>query len=218
MTSSIAIGRGARPLTIGRARGFCDASASGTRENVRSAERGIRTAVSRHGRRRCGLLPAWEGLSSFRRSSCTERSMQMEKVGGKGVLVRFIAALVLVYITFNPEGFSYFHWAIDPIVSGGAAAQNAPLKVLAGLLLLGIWIFFVQTTRRSIGWKGALLILAILATVGWALISYRLLSASSGRAIAHIVLIALSLVLTLGMSWSHVSRRISGQVDTDQID
>ena len=144
--------------------------------------------------------------------------MQTEKVGGKGVLIRFIAALVLVYGTFNPEGFSYFHWAINPIVSGGAAAQHAPLKVLTGLLLLGAWIFFVQTTRRSIGWKGALLVVAILAAVVWALIFYRLLSASSGRVVAHMVLIALTLVLTLGMSWSHVSRRISGQVDTDQID
>jgi len=145
--------------------------------------------------------------------------MQSDGVSAKGILGRFLAALVLVYLTFNPEGLSFFHWALVPIVKDRAAAgQQLPLKLLAGLALIGVWVFFVQATRRSIGWKGALLILAILATLVWALIDWHVLNPTSSRAIGHVVLLAITLVLALGMSWSHLSRRLSGQVDTDDTD
>lgn len=145
--------------------------------------------------------------------------MAGDGVTGKGLLVRFLVSLVLVYGTFNPEGFSFFHWAINPLVQGqmDVARDQLPIKLLAGLILAGAWVFFIQSTRRSIGWLGALLMLAIVATVVWALIDWHVLAAGSSRAIAHIVLIALALVLTVGMSWSHLSRRISGQVDTDDV-
>jgi hypothetical protein len=146
--------------------------------------------------------------------------MQGESLSGAGLLGRLVASVVLVYGTFNPEGYSFFHWAIDPVVRGAGEAARAqlPVKVLAGLVLAGAWLFFVQTTRRSIGWKGALLVLAIIAAVVWALVDWQLLDPSSSRAIGHLVLIGLALVLALGMSWSHLSRRLSGQVDTDDID
>lgn len=99
-----------------------------------------------------------------------------------------------------------------------AARPQLPVKLLVGLVLAGGWVFFVQATRRSIGWKGAALVLAILAALVWALIDWRLLDPASSRTIAHLVLVALALVLTLGMTWSHLSRRLSGQVDTDDTD
>jgi len=146
--------------------------------------------------------------------------MQAEGLSLKGVLVRLVGSLALVYATFNPEGHSFFHWALAPIGStaGGAATAQLPIKLLVGLLLAAGWIVFLQTTRRSIGLKGAILVLAILATIIWALIDSNLLRPDSSRAIAHLVLVGLALVLTLGMSWSHLSRKLTGQVDTDDID
>ncbi len=38
-------------------------------------------------------------------------AMQKQGVTWFGVFVRFVMALVLVYATYNPEGWSYFHWA-----------------------------------------------------------------------------------------------------------
>ena len=145
--------------------------------------------------------------------------MQGETLSGKGILGRFLGALVLVYGTFNPEGYSYFHWAINPVFRGQMEAARAelPVKLLVGLILLGVWVFLIQTTRRSIGWKGAILILAIIGTLIWALIDWHVFSPESSRAIGHLVLVGLAIVLGLGMSWSHLSRRLSGQVDTDDI-
>ena len=145
--------------------------------------------------------------------------MQAEGLTGKGILGRFVGALALVYATFNPEGYSYFHWAINPVFRGQMEAARAqlPVKLLLGLVLVGIWVFLIQTTRRSIGWKGAFLVLAIIGTLIWALIDWHVFSPESSRAIGHLVLIGLALVLGLGMSWSHLSRRVSGQVDTDEL-
>ena len=51
----------------------------------------------------------------------------------------------------------------------------------------------------------------------WLLIQWHVLSPTSLTAITHIVLVLLSIVLTVGMSWSIVSRRLSGQMDTDDV-
>ncbi len=139
-------------------------------------------------------------------------------VSWKGVLGRFLAAVVLVYGTFNPEGYSFFHWALNPLVQGqmDLVRQQLPVKLLVGLLLVAVWVFFLQATRRSIGWKGAILMLAILGALVWALIDWHVLNPTSSRAVAHVVLVALALVLAIGMSWSHVTRKVTGQVDTDE--
>ena len=44
-----------------------------------------------------------------------------------------------------------------------------------------------------------------------------MVSPTGSATIAHIALVAIALVLGVGMSWSLVSRRLTGQVDTDQV-
>ena len=145
--------------------------------------------------------------------------MEADGIAGKGILIRLVVSLILVYATFNPEGYSFFDWAVRPLIQGNmaAAGTQVPLKLLAGLVLVGLWAFFIQTTRRSLGWKGGLLILAIAGVLIWLLIDWHVLKPTSSRAIGHLILIALALLLTIGMSWSHLSRRMSGQVDTDEL-
>ena len=137
-------------------------------------------------------------------------------IGWSGVLLRTVAALVLVFLTWNAEGWSYYHWTIEPLLRG--AGNFTAVEFLAGTLLVAGWVVFLQATRRSIGLMGAALVAAIFGGVIWLLISRGIVSANSGRGIARAVLIALSLVLGVGMSWSHMSRRITGQADTDVVD
>lgn len=141
--------------------------------------------------------------------------MERERLSGKGVLGRLVAALVLVYATFNPEGVSYYHWALQPVIQGTMAVTA--LKAVAGLLLLIAWIVFLQATRRSLGLKGSLLALALLAALVWLLSEWRILPLGTARAVGHVALVVTALVLAVGMSWSHVTRRLSGQVDTDEV-
>jgi hypothetical protein len=136
-----------------------------------------------------------------------------ESITWKGVLVRLLASLVLVFLTWNAEGWSYYHWTIQPLLDG--AGNFSALKFLAGMLLIAAWVVFLQATRRSIGIMGAVLVAAIAGGVIWLLISSGIVSANSGKGIARVVLIGVSLILAVGMSWSHMSRRITGQADTD---
>lgn len=138
-----------------------------------------------------------------------------------GLAARAVAAFGLVYLTYNPEGFSYFHWVFQraPGESGLGAYLHgfSPLKALAGIALVTGWVIFLQATRRSLGVGGAILVFALFACTIWAMIYYGAISPTSSRAVAHLVLLALALVLTIGVSWSHLSRRLTGQQDTDTV-
>ena len=139
----------------------------------------------------------------------------MKKVILVAIVLRVLASLVLAFVTWNPDGWSYYHWTIEPLLqrAGGFTA----LKFLAGTLLIAAWVVFLQATRRSIGLGGAVLVAAVFGGVVWLLISSGVVSANSGRGVARVVLLGLGLILAVGISWSHVNRRITGQADTDVV-
>jgi hypothetical protein len=141
--------------------------------------------------------------------------MPDERFSPANFAVRLISALVLVFATYNAEGWSYYHWAVAPLLDD-AGSFNA-VKFLAGVLLVVCWVIFVQAARRSIGWMGAVLVTAVCAGVIWLLIDYNLVRATSTKGVTRVVLIAVAIILAVGMSWSHISRRITGQSDTDVV-
>ena len=136
-----------------------------------------------------------------------------------GIALRALSALVLVFATYNPEGKSFYHWAIAPLINGTASTGGpASVKFLVGIALVAGWVVFLTATRRSIGIGGATLVLAISGGLVWLLLDFGIVSASSARGITYVVLICTALLLAVGMSWSHLSRKLSGQVDMDQTD
>jgi hypothetical protein len=40
--------------------------------------------------------------------------MASHRLSWAGLLARVAAALALVYLTYNPEGYSFFHWVVQP--------------------------------------------------------------------------------------------------------
>ena len=146
--------------------------------------------------------------------------MQTERFTWWGLLFRFLGAAVLVYATYNPEGYSFYHWALSPVFGGSEmpGGAPAPLKFLAGVVLLIGWVVFLQATRRSMGIVGVVLAVAFSAGLIWLMVEWELFSASNLRTMTHLVLIIISAVLAVGMCWSHINRRLSGQVDTDEVD
>jgi Family of unknown function (DUF6524) len=138
-----------------------------------------------------------------------------------GFFARMAGALLLVYATYNPERFSFFHWIFQPKPGetglGGLLHGFTPIKAFAGLGLVAAWVVFLQATRRSLGAGGALLVIALFGCTIWAMIYYGVISPTSSKAIAHLILIAVSLVLAIGLSWSHITQRLSGQTDMDNV-
>ena len=128
-----------------------------------------------------------------------------------GFLVRWVFAFLLVAATFNPTAFSYLGWALR------AWDSQLPLVLLLGLLLVG-WIVYLRATLRSIGAFGMLLILAIVAALLWVLHDFGLLTLRKSNENIWLGIFALSLVLGIGLSWSIIRRKLSGQADVDDVD
>ena len=125
-------------------------------------------------------------------------------------LMRFAFALALVFLTYNPSGYSWVGWLM----------ADTPLvyKVASGLVLAIGWVIYLRATWNSLGRLGTILAGAFFAVIIWLLVQWGLVSLDSGVAIQWIGLLVLSGVLAVGMSWSHVRRRMSGQYDTDEIE
>lgn len=136
----------------------------------------------------------------------------METITFTGVMLRFGFALALVLLTFNPTGFSYAHWFAKHF------PQITPLIVLAGLVLLGGWIVFVRATMRSLGAGGVVLALLVAAALIWLFVSWGWIDLANAGALTWVTLVVTAIVLAIGLSWSHIRRRLSGQADVDEIE
>lgn len=126
-----------------------------------------------------------------------------------GFLLRWLAAFVLLAATYNPTDWSYIRWAINN------GAEQLPLAVLIGLLLLIAYVLFLTAVLRGIGTLGVILVVAVLAALVWVLWSYGLLSLENPTANTWIALVLLSVVLAIGMYWGILWRRMSGQLEVD---
>jgi hypothetical protein len=131
-------------------------------------------------------------------------------LSASGVLLRFLFALVLVLLTYNPSGWSYFHWLRNDF-------EVTPYIVGAGLLLAIGWGTYIKATLNSLGLVGILASAAVLGCVLWMLIYWGLLSATNATAMAWVIEVLVAALLALGMCWSHFTRRMSGQLDVDDV-
>ena len=129
-----------------------------------------------------------------------------------GILSRWLGALFLVAATFNPTPYNHVRWA------EANWATQTPLAVFLGLLLGVAMAVYVIATIRSIGAIGVVLISAILGAGLWVLIDYGILSLTSSGLNTWLALLGLSIILGIGLSWSIIRQRLSGQSSVDEIE
>ena len=129
-----------------------------------------------------------------------------------GFILRWLAAFALLAATYNPTDYNYIKWVMT--LGDGSIS----LMVLAGLLLLIGYIIYLRATLRSIGGFGMTLVLALVGALLWVLYDFGVLSLDNAGLNVWLGLLALSLVLGIGLSWSHVRRALSGQADMDDVD
>jgi Family of unknown function (DUF6524) len=129
-----------------------------------------------------------------------------------GIAIRFLFALLLVLLSYNPSGYSYFHWVYNTI------SHITPYIVIAGIVLLIGWGVYIKATLNSLGFVGILVLAALFGSLVWLFIYWGWLSVTNISAMAWIIEILLSALLCVGMCWSHFTRRMSGQVDVDEIE
>jgi hypothetical protein len=125
-----------------------------------------------------------------------------------GILVRFLAALILVFATWNPTGWSFVHWLMSslPNVTAGL--------VFAGVVLGIGWFLFLYATLESLGTLGIILALAFFGSLTWLMFDLGWLSFDQ-EVLNYLVLVIIAAILTVGMAWSHIWRRLSGRVEVE---
>ena len=124
--------------------------------------------------------------------------------------LRCLFALALVFLTYNPSGYSWVGWLQSDVAM--------VYKAAGGIVLLIGWIMFLRATWRSLGPIGTALAVAFFAILIWLFIEWGFFALDDTVVIQWVVLFVLSGVLAVGMSWSHVRRKLSGQYDTDEIE
>lgn len=131
------------------------------------------------------------------------------RISWLGVLVRLVGALGVVLLTYNPTGNSFYHWALRDL------AHITAVKALAGALLLVGWVICIRAAFVSLGRLGVVLSALVLGTLVWVLTDYGLVDPDRPSLLSWIVLIAIGIILGIGLSWSLLRARVTGQVEVD---
>ncbi|MES2667597.1 MAG: DUF6524 family protein [Pseudomonadota bacterium] len=129
-----------------------------------------------------------------------------------GILLRWLGAFMLLAATFNPTPWNYVTW-----VQANWATQM-PLAVFLGLLLLVGFMVYTVATMRSIGVLGVILIAAIFGAGLWVLTDRGVISMTNSDLNTWAALVAMSLILGIGLSWSRLRQRLTGQATVDEVD
>jgi hypothetical protein len=129
-----------------------------------------------------------------------------------GVLLRWLGAFVLLTATFNPTQWNYVRWVER------SWADQMPLAIFLGLLLGVAYMIYVVATLRSIGAFGVVLVAAIIGAGLWVLYDWGWLSLANPSVNLWIGIFVLSVVLGIGLSWSILRQRLSGQASVDEIE
>jgi hypothetical protein len=133
----------------------------------------------------------------------------MGRISWFGVLVRLVAALAVVLLTYNPTGHSFYHWAMRDF------ANLTALKALAGALLLVGWVICIRAALTSLGAIGLVLSALVLGSLIWVLEDYGILDPDRPSLLSWISLIIIGIILGIGLSWSLLRTRVTGQVEVD---
>lgn len=125
-----------------------------------------------------------------------------------GAFIRMALAILLVLVTFNPTGYSLFHWI------SGAPVSVTPGKVLAALALGIGWLICLRTAFIAMGRMGLLLGVALFGVLVWFLVDHRVISLT-GTGIVWVGLLVVGVLLGLGLSWSLLRAKATGQVEVN---
>jgi hypothetical protein len=125
--------------------------------------------------------------------------------------IRLVATLVLVLATYNPSGWSFAHW----LQNGFSGDGLGPAHFVVGMVILIGWVILLTATQRSMGTFGLILEALLFGGIVWLLIDFGVLSIDSVAEFTWVILVILSIMLAIGLSWSHVWRILTGQFEVD---
>ena len=137
--------------------------------------------------------------------------MMLESFTFLGFVSRWLLAVFLVLAAYNPSGYSYFHWIVD------GADGHWLSKLLIGFLLGIAYATFILASLRSLGPFGIAVWGALFTSVAWLLVDLGLFVPLTAGTVVTLVLLIIASVMSIGVSWSYIRGRLSGQLDTNDV-
>jgi hypothetical protein len=135
---------------------------------------------------------------------------KQESVLGSFVM-RLLASLLLVFSTYNPTGYSYYHWLMNGSLSPVA------LKVFVGIGLALAYGVVLTVTFAAFRRAGLIVggLAALLFSIELAILLVPIQRGASWQSWLvlgqYSMLFALAVVIAFGVSWSHLIERLTGQ-------
>lgn len=117
---------------------------------------------------------------------------------------RWLACLFLVFSTYNPSRYSYFHWASEGDALSWAFAST-------GVILVGAYLLAFQILLSSIGRSGLLAGAVIAVLTCLEVVRLRSDTGQLQWLIEIVLLTVVATTLAAGISWSFLTTWLSGQ-------
>lgn len=125
-----------------------------------------------------------------------------------GVLARMLVVLLLIAATYNPSGYSWYHWVAN------SGWEHWIAKLFSFLILVAGYIVCIHATFRSLGFLlGVPLVLLILTAI-WLASDQGWVDLSNWLHRTLVVQAALVVLLGTGTSFSIIRYRLAGQMDS----
>lgn len=147
-------------------------------------------------------------------SSSSRGARASREFNVQGFFMRFMGSLILVVASYNPTKYSFWSW----LNTARTSDSLGPEHFVVGIILLIGWVILLAATQRSLGFFGLMLGGALLGGLVWLLIDIGWLNVNTLTNATWIGLICVALLLAIGLSWSHVWRRMTGQFEVDSDD
>lgn len=125
-----------------------------------------------------------------------------------GILARLLSVSVLVAGTYNPSGYSYYHWVTT------TGEGSLLFKSCVGVAVLIGYIICVAATWRSLGRLLLIPGLILIASLIWLLWHLDLIDLADPRQRILVLEFALVVVFTAGICFSQIRFRLAGLMDS----
>ena len=132
------------------------------------------------------------------------------KFGIYSIILRWFLIAAVVFGTYNPSGRSFVHWALE-------SDADFSLKISVGLVIFALNLTFIQLTFRSLGYAGVFLLAICMISIAITFWRLEFVTFYSWELLQLYIIMFVTIALTIGVCWSAMRTRLSGQVDSDDI-
>lgn len=126
------------------------------------------------------------------------------------VVVRWLFTLGVMFGAYNPSGRSYVHWVLrDP--------APRSLQVFVGCLIVTAFLVLGGAAIRALGYPGLVVLATLMVLFAGTVVQLGLIDLGDRTEVVLAVQALAASGLTLGLCWSALRARLSGQVDSDDV-